>query len=156
MSCDSFGNGNPRKMPKYFFSRAIRLYYATAVKADIKKQNFSVLPRYWYVDALVMCADCGNEFYFSADEQKIWYEQYRLSVDAFPIRCIACRHRRKEISSLRQEYDRTITPTLRGNDLAAKKRLIIVIDRLCELGSKLQARVLENRKTLAIQIAGHN
>ncbi len=20
MSCDSFGNGNPRKMPKYFFS----------------------------------------------------------------------------------------------------------------------------------------
>ena len=27
-----------------------------------------------------MCADCGNEFYFSADEQKIWYEQYRFYV----------------------------------------------------------------------------
>ncbi len=104
----------------------------------------------------MICADCGTEFCFSADEQQIWYEQYMLSVDAFPIHCIACRHPRKEISSLRQEYDRRITPTLRGNDLASKKRLIIVIDRLCELGSKLQARVLENRKTLAIQIAGHN
>jgi transcription elongation factor Elf1 len=95
-------------MPPHFFYGALRLDYRTAIRAQTEKQNCSICPRYWYVDALFRCGRCGAEFTFSAAEQQAWYEDYRFWVDSVPKNCSTCRQALRAIKTLRQEYDRTV------------------------------------------------
>lgn len=43
---DLFGENHPHDMPSYFFWRHLRLDYASAVRADTSKQDFTVAPRH--------------------------------------------------------------------------------------------------------------
>jgi len=88
---DVFGNTDPKKMPQHFFLGAVSIDYGTAVRADISKQDYTVCPRHWYSDAIFKCADCGNEFLFSAREQRYWYEERKFYVDSYPKCCPDCR-----------------------------------------------------------------
>ena len=92
---DHFGDTDPKMMPSYLFFGALNIDYDTAVRADITKQDFSVCPRHWYVDATFKCEDCGSEFLFSAKEQEFWYETRRFYVDSQPKRCAACRKKER-------------------------------------------------------------
>ena len=92
---DHFGDTDPKKMPSHLFFGAVNIDYDTAVRADITKQDFSVCPRHWYVDATFKCKDCGSEFLFSAKEQIFWYETRRFYVDSQPKRCAACRKKER-------------------------------------------------------------
>jgi hypothetical protein len=148
-----FGSDDPREMPPHFFLWSLRVDYETAVRADTDKQNCSICPRYWYVDAIFPCRRCGAEFGFSAAEQRAWYEEYGFWVDAVPRHCPACRRDLRNLKALRQEYDRSVSYVLRQGDLGSKKRLADVIDQLYELGGDLPARINENRRRLAHQIA---
>ena len=93
----SFGDDNPREMPRHLFSGAKYLDYDSAIKADIAQQNFSVCPRYWYVDASIPCEDCGEHFLFSKEEQQHWYETLEFWIDSFPDRCKSCQKANKEM-----------------------------------------------------------
>ena len=136
-------------MPVHFFYGSLRIDYGSAVRADVGKQNCSICPRYWYVDAVFPCRRCGNEFDFTAAEQRTWYEDYGFWVDAFPAHCASCRRALRELKAARQEYDRTVTSTLESGDAEARKRLALVIDQLYELGGELPPRINENRRRLA-------
>jgi hypothetical protein len=149
----SFGERDPHLMPRYFFWGHLHLDYDSALKADVARQNFSVAPRYWYVDATMRCDRCGDDFCFSADEQKAWYEDYGFYVDSFAKRCKACRHELRDLKALRQEYDRDIAAALMSEDCEWKLRIATVIDRLCGSDEDLPVKVHENRKVLAKQIA---
>jgi hypothetical protein len=149
----NFGEDDPRGMPPHFFFWSWSLDYTSAVRADVSKQNFSVAPRHWYVDATMPCKRCGRSFCSTADEQKTWYEDFGFYVDSIAKHCPACRKKRRELKSLRQEYDRDIAKILAGDDLDAKVRLASVIDELCESGESLPAKVYQNRKVLAVHIA---
>ena len=92
---DISGSTKPQKMPLHFFHGAVSLDYSTAVRADITKQDYSVCPRHWYIDAVFKCADCGAEFLFSAKEQHFWYEERRFYVDSYPKRCPDCRKKER-------------------------------------------------------------
>lgn len=85
------GDTDPKKMPAHFWVGLRSMNYGTAVRAEVKKQNYTVCPRHWYIDATFRCVDCKQDFVFSASEQKCWYEQRRFYVDSKPIRCVACR-----------------------------------------------------------------
>jgi hypothetical protein len=148
-----FGSDDPREMPAHFFYRALRLDYDTAVRAGTEKQNCSICPRYWYVDAFFRCERCAAEFDFSAAEQRAWYEEYGFWVDSLPRHCPACRQHLRDLKAVRQEYDRTATHVLRQGDLESRKRLAAVIDQLCELGGELPPRINENRRRLANHLA---
>lgn len=63
---DDFGQRDPRQMPRHLFPGSLRLDYDTAVRANVERQNCSICPRYWYVDALFRCERCESEFSFSA------------------------------------------------------------------------------------------
>ncbi len=149
----SFGEDNPREMPGYFFSRSIRIDYETAVAADTSRQNCGVCPRYWYIDVTFPCARCGREFSFSVAEQQVWYEKYGFYVDAFPKRCQDCRRDLRRLKDLRREYDRDIAAAVDSADLAAKTRLVAVIDEMYEMSEELPERIHENRKRLGGQLA---
>ena len=148
-----FGRDNPREMPAHLFAGSVRLDYATAVRADPAKQNCSICPRYWYLDATFSCARCAAEFQFTASEQRVWYEQYRFWIDSVPRQCPACRRDMRQMKALRQEYDERVLDVLEHGSLDSKKQLASVIDQLYELGNELPGRIHEARRRLAIQIA---
>jgi hypothetical protein len=95
---------------------------------------------------------CGEEFCWSAAEQRLWFETYGFFVDAFAKRCLPCRREQRRIRELRQEYDQEIASVMTCESLEAKERLAEVIDRLCESLSDLPERIHENRRILARQI----
>ena len=140
-------------MPPHFFSRARTLDYATAVRADVDKQNYSVAPRHWYIDAEIVCDMCGEVFQFSAAEQRVWYETYRFYVDSFPRNCIGCRRTARHIKDLRQQYEARIAEALRGRDVELKRDLVEIIDALQAVGASLEEKVRENREVLLRQLA---
>ena len=146
------GRDDPRDMPPHLFSGSIRLDYATAVRSDPEKQNCSICPRYWYVDAIFRCRRCGDEFSFSAAEQRVWYEEYGFWVDSLPRHCVACRRELRELKRLRQEFDLTVASTLQRGDPDQKRRLADIIDQLYELGGELPPRINEHRRRLATDL----
>ena len=83
-----FGGKDPKKMPAHLFFEARSLDYKNAQRADISKQHYTVCPRHWYVDATFACRDCGEEFVFSADEQRFWYEDRKFFIDSLPKHCV--------------------------------------------------------------------
>jgi hypothetical protein len=147
-----FGQNDPREMPPHFFSGTVRIDYESAVRADPAKQNCSVCPRYWYVDASFSCSRCGRAFTFTANEQRTWYEEFGFWVDSLPKHCQGCRRDLRNLKELRREYDRDIAPVLASGDLESKKRLASVIDQLYEIGGDLPERINENRGRLGRQI----
>ncbi len=147
-----FGSENPREMPAHLFYRSVRVNYEPAVRADPDKQNCSICPRYWYVDAIFRCERCGAEFSFSAAEQRAWYEDYGFWIDSLPRHCLACRRDLRSLKTVRQEYDQSVAHVLQQGDLESMKRLAGVIDQLYELGGELPPRINENRRRLANQI----
>lgn len=139
-------------MPDYLFRGATHLAHDYAVRADIAKQNDSVCPRHWYVDATICCVGCGNDYIFTADEQRFWYEELRFYVDSFPTRCNHCRRADRELRELRQRYDRDVADALESHDLTVKRELVAVIDALRDGGIDLPQRMIESRDTLIRQI----
>lgn len=150
----TFGDDDPREMPRHLFWGVVRMDYASAVRSNPDKQNRSICPRYWYVDAFFLCDRCGSEFLFSAAEQRVWYEEYGFWVDSIPKHCLPCRRERRELRAARREYDESVERVLEHGDLEGRKRLAQVIDELYELGGSLPPRINENRRRLAKLIAG--
>jgi hypothetical protein len=148
-----FGEDDPREMPAHFFVGALDIDYASAVRADPAKQNCSICPRHWYVDARFRCARCDAAFSVSASEQRTWYEDYGFWVDSRPKHCPACRRDLRNAKELRREYDRDVAHVLESDDLDSKQRLARIIDQLYEIGGDLPARINDNRRRLARQIA---
>jgi hypothetical protein len=150
---DMYDRNNPLKMPPHFFYGALHVDYTTAIRADISKQDYSICPRFWYIDAAFACGRCGKNFVFSADEQRFWYEEAGFYVDSFPRQCRECRRELRELKSLRQEYNRDIAAALAGrSDLAKKQRLIDVVRALENGGVQLPEKVLEHCRLLQQQI----
>lgn len=148
-----FGRGNPRQMPRHFFWDVRSMDYKTAVRADISKQNYTVCPRHWYVNATFICRDCGQEFVFTASEQRFWYEEKHFYVDSCPKSCVVCRQAERTRIEHRRRYDEIITEAL-GN--CALERKQEAVDLICEIEAteeSLPVRMQENRTGLLKQLA---
>ncbi len=77
-----------------------------ALRGDVRKQVFHPtchVPKYFYVDEARSCLQCGERFTFRAAEQKHWYETLKFNFRAVPVRCLACRRRRRSEGVLREQ-----------------------------------------------------
>src|SRR5262245_26577369 len=77
-----------------------------AVPGDVSKQVFCSAchdPKYFYVDEMRTCVQCGTRFTFSASEQKFWYETLRFNFSSVPIRCKTCRRLKRSEHALREQ-----------------------------------------------------
>ena len=155
-SMDVFGSTSPELMPEHFFmsDTTVSLDYDHVLRADIERQNYSVAPRNWYIASTIKCRTCGEDFLFSVDEQKRWYEEFRFYVDSFPNRCRDCRAELREIKQLRQEYDAAIQEALQTScgDIALKRKLVTNIERLIDSDGGAADKMLERRDILVAQI----
>jgi hypothetical protein len=149
---DCFGDTDPRKMPTHLFFGALHIDYGTAERADVAKQDFSVCPRHWYINATFRCEACGTKFVFSAQEQRFWYEARRFYVDSQPRRCPACRKQDRRTKLLKQQYDNLISGAVAGEDVAAKQAVVAILDELASTSYRLTERMTERRQLLVKQI----
>jgi hypothetical protein len=54
----------------------------------------------WYVDQHRRCEGCGQEFTFTARQQKRWFEVLKIPIYVISNRCLTCRRkRRREIAA---------------------------------------------------------
>jgi hypothetical protein len=148
-----FGRVDPRQMPVHLFYGSLRVDYGTAVKADVERQNCSICPRYWYIDAVFRCSRCDAEFTFSAAEQRVWYEDYGFWIDSLPTRCPDCRRALRELKAIRREYDHRVAEVLQSGTLEAKRHLASLIDQMYELGGELPPGINATRRRLANELS---
>jgi len=86
----------------------VKVFPASAISADISKQNHSGFPREIYVDMEAICKRCHSKFLFFALEQKYWYEVLRFYVDADCTKCIECRKLERKIKEKALRYEELI------------------------------------------------
>jgi hypothetical protein len=149
---DIFGSTDSRKMPAHFFFGALHLDHKTAIRGDPAKQNYSVCPRHWYIDADFKCSDCPREFTWTAKEQKAWFESYFFWVDTIPRQCKNCMAKRRRLTNLRKEYDTKVPEARAQGSPDQKRRIIAIIGELESAFSGLPERMIETKTLFERQL----
>jgi hypothetical protein len=149
---DVFGWSSSRRMSRRFFYKAVDIDHSTAVRANIDKQNYTVCPRHWYIDATFCCETCGERFAWPAGEQRVWFEEYKLRVDSCPAICTRCRAKRRKLKSLQQAYDRDVAAARGRASVEDKKRILSLIDQIAEMAKSIPAGMEATRTLLLKQI----
>lgn len=77
-----------------------------AIPADWSRHqpHNSYSPLFWYEDKPQTCVDCGLAFVFTKEEQRAWYEDYRIPIFAMASRCAACRRQRRQARVSQREH----------------------------------------------------
>ena len=73
------------------YRSAIAVDETHSVIADATKQHWTVVPEYKYCSMQLRCERCEEEFWFSANEQRVWYEDWGFWIDSIPKHCARCR-----------------------------------------------------------------
>jgi len=65
------------------------------IKANLSKQapNNSYSPPLYYEDMEFTCRDCGVACVWTAEQQRLWYEEWGGPVQSTAVRCRACRQK---------------------------------------------------------------
>jgi transcription elongation factor Elf1 len=71
-----------------------------AVLANTGLQTPSMNPHLAYFDKNLMCKSCGEEFLFTKEEKRFWFEVLKFWIDSEPVSCLKCR---REIRVLKSE-----------------------------------------------------
>jgi len=53
-------------------------------------------PIFWCQDKLLSRRNCGAEFVFTKNEQRVWYEEYKLPIQVKAVCCTTCRQRQRK------------------------------------------------------------
>jgi hypothetical protein len=147
------GNSDPRQMAGYLFGGAKRILWETAVKAKREQQRPATWPRYWYVEADFECRDCHREFIWTVAEQRLWFEVYKLSTDAYPQFCLPCRRKSRHLAALRKEYDATIPHARQAGTKEEKHRILEILNELLQANPDLPEAMLETKTCFERQTA---
>lgn len=73
------------------YSSAIAVDETNFVAADATRQHFTVVAETFYYSMKLRCEQCHTEFWFSANEQQKWYEDWGFWIDSVPKECKSCR-----------------------------------------------------------------
>ena len=144
---------DPKEMPRHFFAPDADLDYAGAERANVDAQNYSLHPRYWYIDTWQTCTQCKAPFPFTIEEQRFWYEERRFYVASYPIRCKKCRRDQRRLEEARQRYgDLREQAVRRDASKELKVEVLALIDELEAAGERLSDRMIQCREVLRQQI----
>ncbi|HEY0550719.1 MAG TPA: zinc-ribbon domain containing protein [Verrucomicrobiae bacterium] len=84
---------SPPNVSKEYYEFCLNQMPPGAIKANLTRHSphGSYSPPMWYVDERCVCVECGCEFFFTARQQKRWYEEFKIPIQVQAIRCIRCR-----------------------------------------------------------------
>lgn len=149
---DYFGESNSRNMPKHLFSGALYLNHDSAIQGNPENQNYSVCPRHWYIEADFKCKGCEQVFTWTADEQKVWFEDYFFWIDSVPLHCQRCRASRHHLVKLRQAYDASVAAARKQGTTEQKKRIVELVSELESAFGRLPQKMIETKTLFERQI----
>lgn len=75
---------------------AIAVDESKCIPADPDRQHYTVVPETAYYSMQLHCRRCGEPFWFSANEQRVWYEEWGFWIDSVPKHCAGCRRQERE------------------------------------------------------------
>ncbi len=142
----------PEDYPEWFYPDVIRLDFSSAIPTDdYMKQNFSTVPRHWFIDAWFYCEECKKEFCWTALEQKRWFDELHFYVGSHPNECRDCRKKRRRMKS----YQANIKSLLRrAASFESKEDMVKLIHQIeVDLGQALPESLRKNLEILEKQIA---
>lgn len=137
---------------KYKYYSAIRLDDENMIQGDPSKQKYSVSPRTLYIDAVYKCKDCSQEFIWTADEQKAWFESYFFWVYSEPRHCKNCRANRRRLLKLQKEYDDKVAEARCHGSIDQKSRIVQIINELNSSLSGLPEKMTQTKELFIHQI----
>lgn len=109
--------------------------------------SFCHTPKYYYLDRERTCVQCGQEFIFSAKEQKFWYETLKFNFRSEAIRCLHCRKSKRNENALQNQLNLSHQNLKKSpNDPYA---MLAVVEALCLYHEKLNKGKLSEAITLA-------
>ncbi|MGV3658655.1 MAG: zinc-ribbon domain containing protein [Prosthecobacter sp.] len=108
------------------------------------------------MDAWFYCADCGVEFAWRAQEQKLWFEAWRFYVDSQPTRCRECHGKHRNLHRLRQDYDDLVGEARAHGTVEQKERILDILEELESAGIALSDKMRETREIFCRQLTKHD
>jgi hypothetical protein len=123
------------------------IFPESAIPANVSRQNYTVLPRRYYVDILKQCRECRRPFIFFAREQEHWYEKLGFTIDADCVRCVECRKSEQRLQRRLKRYSHAIP----RDDLDDRELATLVEDAvfLFEVGVLRDEQRLRRLRNLA-------
>ena len=100
---------DPSLRGHYWVEDGSRTVENTAIRADLTKQSAATVPVTHYFDLDKQCLDCGRRFLFFAEEQRYWYEELGLPLEANCVRCLPCRKEARQWKQLRHRYQELVS-----------------------------------------------
>jgi hypothetical protein len=98
-----------RKIRRSFFGyQDEQIFPESSIPADVSRQNYTVMPRRYYVDILKQCRSCQRPFIFFAREQQHWYEDLGFFIEADCVCCVECRKSEQRLRSRFNRYSYAI------------------------------------------------
>ncbi|MCU0391286.1 MAG: zinc-ribbon domain-containing protein [Thermoflexibacter sp.] len=114
-----------------------------AIIANPEIQTYCDYPPYLaYFDIEKKCTVCGENYIFSAEEQKFWYEELKFFVQGESKSCVKCRQKKRHKNNLTSE----LSSLLKDKHNLNQKQLL----RIAEIYGKL-GRV--DKQTYFIRLA---
>ena len=135
-------------MSSHFFSGVVRMNYDSVIRANIDKQNYSVTPRHWYVDAIMKCEACRQEFLWSAKEQRLWFEEYGFWIDSVARHCPRCRKKNRRVVELKREYDSLVGAARKNGTTTQKQKIPELVDQLEASGCDQISRAMRDTRRI--------
>jgi hypothetical protein len=145
------GDIDVEQYPPSFFHNALRVDLSTAIRSEnVREQNYTVIPRHWFIDAWFRCESCNEEFCWTAEEQRYWFDELKFNVASIPRHCKKCRHSIR----LRKQYNAEITAALKKSaPVDIKKEMLDIIDRMSKSPKEQTfGSIQRNRQTLEKQL----
>ncbi len=149
----------PKDFPEWFYPNGVRMDFSNTIPTDdYTKQNYSVVPRHWFIDAYCRCEKCNQEFCWTAQEQKRWFDDLHFYVGSFPRECPDCRKKRREMKYRFQRYQTNIKNVLlRSASLESKRGMVMLINQIeIDPDNALPDSVRKKRNILEKQIVKMN
>lgn len=113
----------------------------TAIPADLSRQTPATFPVTHYYDYEEVCRGCNRPFIFFAEEQKFWFEDLRLPLEAQPVRCVPCRAEERALIRAKERYD----SLLKKEERSTEENLDIVSAALMLIENGVFSRNMTDR-----------
>lgn len=86
------------------------------IKADLTKHtpNNSYSPPLYYEDISFKCRDCGAECIWTAEQQRLWYEEWGGPIQSTAVRCRPCRQRAQSKKAEQKKHMQEMALKRRG------------------------------------------
>jgi hypothetical protein len=96
------------------------------ISADVRKQlpNNSYSPKLFYEDASFTCRDCGVKSVWTAEQQRLWYEEWKGPIQSIAIRCRACRQRLRQTKTEQKQHMREMEQKVHKAPASMKSRRV--------------------------------